>query len=178
MKTMRESHEIADEMREMARNKRLFNGENIALKLGIDVSDYGNLDEFDEDAWDALIKLVEPYGYYADMSYFLLPRPKEPLIEVCETEPSPGRLAIKVNPIEDAINRWRETLEDEVCQMLFETFCRETCRWELVNRGAIYDIYGCSRCGYEHVENKCDAGATELDPEFCPNCGAKVVNDA
>ena len=48
------------------------------------------------------------------------------------------------------------------------------CEWQLVKSGVLYDVWRCSACGYEHAESRTDPGATELDPNFCPNCGGRV----
>ena len=54
-----------------------------------------------------------------------------------------------------------------------------TCRWELVKRGTVYDVYGCSACGYEYAEPVTDGGVLVSigDASYCPNCGAKVVSE-
>ena len=49
-----------------------------------------------------------------------------------------------------------------------------TCEWQLEHSGTLYDKWRCSKCGYLFVESRCDQGATELEPNFCPNCGRKV----
>lgn len=48
------------------------------------------------------------------------------------------------------------------------------CEWALVHSGPLYNKYRCGNCGYEHIESRTDAGATELDPNFCPRCGKAV----
>lgn len=48
------------------------------------------------------------------------------------------------------------------------------CEWELVHSGAMYDVYRCSKCLYEHAESRTDGNATELDPSYCPNCGRRA----
>ena len=52
-----------------------------------------------------------------------------------------------------------------------------TCKWELEHSGTLYDKWRCSKCGYLHVESRTDGGATDFDPNFCPNCGSKVVGE-
>ena len=51
---------------------------------------------------------------------------------------------------------------------------RGTCKWILEHSGPLYDKWRCSECGYMHVESRCDAGATDFDPKFCPDCGRRV----
>ncbi len=45
-----------------------------------------------------------------------------------------------------------------------------------VKSGTLYDVYRYNCCGYEHSESRTDAGASEIPMNFCPNCGAKVVD--
>lgn len=42
--------------------------------------------------------------------------------------------------------------------------------------GTLYDVYRYTCCGYEHSESRTDAGASEIPMNFCPSCGAKVVD--
>lgn len=49
-----------------------------------------------------------------------------------------------------------------------------TCEWELEHSGTLYDKWRCSKCGYLFVEPRCDQGYTDLEPNYCPNCGRKV----
>ena len=51
-----------------------------------------------------------------------------------------------------------------------------TCEWVLEHIGTLYDKWRCSKCGYLFVESRTDQGIKEdFEPNFCPNCGAKVV---
>lgn len=52
---------------------------------------------------------------------------------------------------------------------------KRTCLVLYVKHGPFFDVLRFSCCGYEWAENRTDKGATEPDPNFCPNCGAKVV---
>ena len=51
-----------------------------------------------------------------------------------------------------------------------------TCKWELEHSGTLYDKWRCSKCGYLFVEPRCDQGYTDLEPNYCPSCGCKVVS--
>ena len=51
-----------------------------------------------------------------------------------------------------------------------------TCEWLLEHSGTLYDKWRCSKCGYLYVDSRTDGGATGLDPNYCPNCGCKVVD--
>lgn len=88
---------------------------------------------------------------------------------------------------EEAIAAWNTRAErtcyaDELthqrCRYSVNRGWRErTCHWELEHSGTLYDKYRCSKCGYLHVESRTDGGATDLDPSYCPNCGARVVTE-
>ena len=49
-----------------------------------------------------------------------------------------------------------------------------TCEWILEHSGTLYDKWRCSKCGYLYVESRTDGGATDLAPNYCPNCGKAV----
>ena len=51
-----------------------------------------------------------------------------------------------------------------------------TCEWRLKHSGTMFDGFGRSACGFEFYESKTIRGATELEPNYCPNCGAKVIH--
>lgn len=47
-----------------------------------------------------------------------------------------------------------------------------TCNIEHAKSGAMYDVWRCSACGYEYAES---VSETSIVQNFCPNCGARVV---
>ena len=47
---------------------------------------------------------------------------------------------------------------------------------EIAKSGPSYIVYRYTCCGYEHAESKTDTGASEVPPNWCPNCGAKIVD--
>ena len=49
------------------------------------------------------------------------------------------------------------------------------CYVDHVKSGTLYDVYRYNCCGYEHSESRTDAGVSEIPMNFCPNCGAKIV---
>lgn len=59
----------------------------------------------------------------------------------------------------------------------WNTRAERTCKWELEHSGTLYDKWRCSKCGYLFVEPRCDQGYTDLEPNYCPWCGAKVVGE-
>ena len=50
-----------------------------------------------------------------------------------------------------------------------------TCEWMLEHSGTLYDKWRCSECGYLFVEPRCDQGYTDMEPSYCPSCGARVI---
>lgn len=65
----------------------------------------------------------------------------------------------------------REYLEYVVEHELVE---RKTCVIESIKRGPLYDVYQCTNCGTEFAERNSE---DYIDYEYCPICGAKVVED-
>lgn len=56
-----------------------------------------------------------------------------------------------------------------------ESLERGECEWVLEHSGTLYDKWRCSKCGFLFVEPRCDQGYTDLEPNYCPNCGRRVV---
>ena len=52
-----------------------------------------------------------------------------------------------------------------------------TCHMNLMKDGPIFDVWKFDCCGFEFAESCCEQGQTELPGTWCPNCGAKVVNE-
>lgn len=66
----------------------------------------------------------------------------------------------------------------ESVEIEFDVYVKErTCHWELEHSGTLYDKWRCSKCGYLFVEPRCDQGYTDLEPNYCPSCGCKVVSE-
>ena len=49
-----------------------------------------------------------------------------------------------------------------------------TCEWVLEHSGTLFDKWRCSKCNFLFVEPRCVQGYTDLDPNYCPNCGKAV----
>ena len=75
----------------------------------------------------------------------------------------------------DVVLGGNEAKTPEELTEAWNTRHERTCKWLFEHSGTLYDKWRCSKCGYLHVESRIDGGATELDPNYCPNCGAKVV---
>lgn len=125
-----------------------------------------------------LAKLIEPDYTSEESGYFILPKPKDPL--VCQHNTVDGS---SYDIINENVREWQRQIEEGIQQKLFETF-RKTCK----NVG---EQMTCSECGahvygavYEHSfvnENgkRIYTTANEQKWNYCPNCGAKVTsNDA
>lgn len=77
--------------------------------------------------------------------------------------------------------RWLTDIADKIDakheQAIAATLGRGTCEWVLEHSGTLYDKWRCSNCGYLFVESRVDQGIKDdFDPNYCPNCGAKVVS--
>lgn len=44
-----------------------------------------------------------------------------------------------------------------------------------MHSGCLYDVLTYTCCGYEHAESRTDPGATDIEQNYCPNCGAKIL---
>ena len=74
-------------------------------------------------------------------------------------------------------SRWLERLEKRGAVENKET--RPTAHWDGESDGyadgnPVYDVWNCSACGHCIDDGTDDP---ELLPKFCPNCGARMVND-
>ena len=57
---------------------------------------------------------------------------------------------------------------------LIEPEPERTCELERVKKGALYDVWRYTCCGYEHAER---VSGESIAANFCPSCGAKVVEE-
>ena len=60
-------------------------------------------------------------------------------------------------------------------KQMMEHYYREG-NMEIAKIGLSYIVYRYTCCGYEHAESTTDTGASEVPPNWCPNCGAKIVD--
>ena len=121
-----------------------------------------------------LADLIEPDYTSEESEYFILPKPKDPL--VCRYSSVDGSVYDIIN---ENVREWQKQIDEDIQQRLFETF-RKTC----TNVG---EQMTCSECGahvyggiYEHSfvdENgkRIYTSANKPKWNYCPNCGAKVV---
>ncbi|MBQ2680420.1 MAG: Lar family restriction alleviation protein [Eggerthellaceae bacterium] len=106
-------------------------------------------------------------------NWFYLPKPKEPVVEVEETtyawDGTKVRTDVFYQVHEQIIDNWANELDEHIIKRICEvwnTRAERTC----TNVEKIFpeDEFDCSECGYE--------GAYELYiPNYCPNCGARVI---
>ena len=62
----------------------------------------------------------------------------------------------------------------ELCGTLDDGPVKGVCgRMEWKKGGYTYDVYEFTCCGYEYSESRVCDFQTELEPNFCPNCGRK-----
>ena len=52
-----------------------------------------------------------------------------------------------------------------------------TCHMTPVKHGTVFDVWKFDCCGFEFAESGCERGQTELPGTWCPNCGARVVEE-
>lgn len=63
----------------------------------------------------------------------------------------------------------------ELCGTLDDGPVKGVCgRMEWKKGGYLYDVYEFTCCGYEYSESRTCDYQTELVPNFCPNCGARI----
>lgn len=118
---------------------------------------------------------------YEAEGYFFLPKPKEQLfyttpLGIRETEN--GYVAqTGFQVIEEAAGRWAKEIDDEILRRIIEcwnTRAERTCKWTLHEQwqnaeGNDY-VYGFkTECGAQHT------WWPDSLPNYCPSCGAKVV---
>ena len=122
-----------------------------------------------------LIELWNTRVYPGDETadYFILPKPKEELTEHYNTievsDDGKVFMAEHINFIQDALDNWRNELDAKIQQKLFETF-RPTCKLEPDGMHNSKLWYACTACG-GYVSADYDP------PNYCPHCGAKVVEN-
>ena len=124
---------------------------------------------------ERLADLIEPDYTREESEYFILPKPKDPL--VCQYNSTDGSIYDIIN---ENVREWQKQIEEDIQQRLFETF-RKTCHDTDHMRGAIT----CSKCGETTRETLywVDVGEDARTvkgrmPLFCAHCGTKVVKDA
>lgn len=104
--------------------------------------------------------------------YFILPKPKEALTEHYNTieTSDDGKVFMTehINIIQNAFDNWRKEIDAKIQQKLFEAF-RPTCKMHKL------EWYGIPKVNF--ACSKCDASIYDPHPNFCPKCGAKVVNN-
>lgn len=101
-------------------------------------------------------------------NWFYLPKPNEPIVEVTETTHAWDGTKVKTDVYyqiqEQAIVAWARELDEHITKRICEVWNPErTCHSEYSDR------WECSECGF------LDAYVTADFINYCPNCGAKVV---
>lgn len=124
---------------------------------------------------ERLADLIEPDYTSEESGYFILPKPKDPL--VCRCSSVDGSVYDIIN---ENAREWQRQIKEEIQQRLFETF-RKTCH----DTDHMGDAIKCSKCGEITRETLywVDVGedgktVKSRMPLFCARCGAKVMDDA
>ena len=172
MPTNEERREVAEKLRKLAGAYVTLGDLQEAFEIDLTSPDVDI--ERDAENLNRLADFIEPDYTSEESGYFILPKPKDPL--VCRYSSVDGSVC---NIISENAREWQRQIEEDIQQRLFETF-RKTCK----NVG--YQMT-CSECGahvhgaiYEHSfvnENGNRVYTTANEPKwnYCPNCGAKVV---
>ena len=124
---------------------------------------------------------IEAWNTRAPIEYegwFYLPKPKEKLVEerfgIAETESGEICGVTSFELVNEAVARWRDDLDEKILRSISEAF-RQTCKilacFSEDTSGHYYPtrFYELS-CGDSFEWND------KEPPRFCPECGAKVVN--
>ena len=89
-----------------------------------------------------------------------------------------GRYSPTVSEMRHLSQEEREEYESMLEEHSVSLVPERTCHWVLEHSGTLYDKWRCSECDFLFVEPRCDQGYTDLEPNYCPNCGAKVVEES
>lgn len=79
-------------------------------------------------------------------------------------------------------HRLADLIEPERADVAQVTHCcpcgaQRTCRIEPIKSGSRYLVSKYTCCGYELVDSLTDPHASSIPEGYCPNCGAKVVQE-
>ena len=180
MATNEERREIAEEIRKAAQHdflgfpcftsialERLFNLEVKGAILGVN--------SYTRESATRMADLIEPDYTSEESGYFILPKPKDPLI--CRYSSVDGSVYDIIN---ENVREWQKQIDENIQQRLFETF-RKTCH----DADHMGDAIKCSKCGEITRETLywVDVGEDARTvkgrrPLFCARCGAKVIDNA
>lgn len=172
MPTNEERREVAEKLRNLAGTYVTLG--DLQEALGIDLTSPDVDIERDAENLNRLSDLIEPDYTSEENGYFILPKPREPL--VIRDNPINGSVYEIVN---ENVREWQKQIEEDIQQRLFETF-RKTC-YDTDHMG---DAIECSECGDVTRETLywVDVGEDARTvkgrmPLFCAHCGAKVVQE-
>ena len=107
-------------------------------------------------------------------NWFYLPKPKEPIVEVTETTHAWDGTKVKTDVFyqvqEQAVINWAKELDEHIIKRICEVWnsrAERTCHKVIPDEMEGYVF--CSECGAEIGEYGY--------PNYCPNCGAKVLRN-
>lgn len=147
-----------------------------------------------------LADLIEPDYQSEESGYFILPKPKEPLFrtlvhfEGFDIERNTIKRTAELVPIQEAVSRWRDSMDGEIKRALFAAFGEQerTCEWvwgeEWIESSPAfprelqwanwYLNCGCWDGQEREFEDFYDPNENPSNGwEYCPMCGAKVVDE-
>ena len=113
-------------------------------------------------------------------NWFYLPKPKEPIVEVTETTHAWNGMKVKTDVFyqvqEQAVINWAKELDEHIIKRICEVWnsrAERTCKQEERGWGTEGDHARVwLTCGHD-----CMVPTVQDLPNYCPNCGAKVVGE-
>ena len=111
--------------------------------------------------------------------WFYLPKPKDGIVQYGEPEMTRTENGYKVRQTADVVaeaaRKWGDELGEYVMRRICETWnTRSAGTCENANLYGYSRRFECSACGYSVIAHNCEERIDEI-PNYCPNCGAKVV---
>lgn len=108
---------------------------------------------------------------YEMEGFFYLPKPKEPIVEVTKTTNTWDGTKVRTDVFyqvrKQAIVNWARELDENIIKRICEVWNTQA---ERTCHNISEDGFLCSVCSFG------DFGSFKFEPNYCPNCGRKVVD--